>query len=68
MGGSIRTLISLFSERKSNRIKQVVKSLSLIRIWINLLTELKLLLVNHLGEYVITGKGKEYPQTYNPHW
>lgn len=40
----------------------------LVRIWINLLTELKLLAVNHVGEYVITNKGREYLQTYNPHW
>ena len=40
----------------------------LVRIWINLLTELKLLEVNQVGEYVITDKGREYLQTYNPHW
>ncbi len=40
----------------------------LVRIWMNLLTELKLLMVNVVGEYVITNKGREYLQTYNPHW
>jgi hypothetical protein len=34
----------------------------------NLLTELKLLVVNVVGEYVITNKGKDYLQKYNPHW
>jgi hypothetical protein len=40
----------------------------LVRIWMNLLTELKLLMVNVVGEYVITNKGRDYLQTYNPHW
>lgn len=40
----------------------------LVRIWINLLKELELLAVNLVGEYVITNKGREYLQTYNPHW
>ncbi|HEX7209056.1 MAG TPA: hypothetical protein VF233_12790 [Nitrososphaeraceae archaeon] len=40
----------------------------LVRIWMNLLTELKLLVVNVVGEYVITNKGKDYLQRYNPHW
>jgi len=40
----------------------------LVRIWMNLLTELKLLMVNVVGEYVITNKGKDYLQKYNPHW
>jgi hypothetical protein len=40
----------------------------LVRIWMNLLTELKLLIVNVVGEYVITNKGRDYLQTYNPHW
>lgn len=40
----------------------------LVRIWMNLLTELKLLVVNVVGEYVITNKGKDYLQKYNPHW
>jgi hypothetical protein len=40
----------------------------LVRIWINLLTELKLLAVNDVGEYVITNKGREYLQIYHPHW
>jgi len=40
----------------------------LVRIWINVLTELKLLAVNDVGEYVITNKGREYLQTYHPHW
>jgi hypothetical protein len=40
----------------------------LVRIWINLLTELKLLVVNYVEEYVITNKGREYLQIYNPHW
>jgi hypothetical protein len=31
-------------------------------------TELKLLMVNVVGEYVITNKGKDYLQKYNPHW
>ena len=39
----------------------------LVRIWMNLLAELKLLMVNVVGEYVITNKGREYLQTYNPH-
>ena len=40
----------------------------LVRIWMNLLTELKLLMVNVVGEYVITNKGRDYLQTYNSHW
>jgi DNA-binding PadR family transcriptional regulator len=40
----------------------------LVRIWINLLIELKLLAVNQVGEYAITNKGREYLQTYKPHW
>ena len=40
----------------------------LVRIWMNLLTELKLLMVNVVGECLITNKGREYLQTYNPHW
>jgi hypothetical protein len=40
----------------------------LVRIWINVLTELKLLAINDVGEYVITNKGREYLQTYHPHW
>jgi hypothetical protein len=40
----------------------------LVRIWMNLLTELKLLVVNEVGEYVITNKRKDYLQKYNPHW
>ena len=34
----------------------------LVRIWMNLLTELRLLVVNVVGEYVITNKGKDYLQ------
>jgi hypothetical protein len=40
----------------------------LVRIWINLLKDLELIAVNYIGEYVITNKGREYLQTYNPHW
>jgi hypothetical protein len=40
----------------------------LVRIWMNLLIELNLLVVNVVGEYVITNKGKDYLQKYNPHW
>jgi hypothetical protein len=40
----------------------------LVRIWIDLLTELRLLALNQVGEYTITNKGREYLQTYNPHW
>jgi hypothetical protein len=31
-------------------------------------TELKLLTVNLVREYVITNKGREYLQIYHPHW
>jgi len=63
-------ILKCLSEGKNEEylIQQFDNDEQLVRIWMNLLTELKLLMVNVVGEYVITNKGKDYLQKYNPHW
>jgi hypothetical protein len=63
-------ILKCLSEGKNEEylIQRFDNDEQLVRIWMNLLTELKLLAVNVVGEYVITNKGKDYLQKYNPHW
>jgi hypothetical protein len=63
-------ILKCLSEGKNEEylIQRFDNDEQLVRIWMNLLTELKLLVVNVVGEYVITNKGKDYLQRYNPHW
>ena len=63
-------ILKCLSEGKNEEylIQRFDNDEQLVRIWMNLLTELKLLVVNVVGEYVITNKGKDYLQKYNPHW
>jgi hypothetical protein len=63
-------ILKCLSEGKNEEylIQRFDNDEQLVRIWMNLLTELKLLMVNVVGEYVITNKGKDYLQKYNPHW
>ena len=63
-------ILKCLSEGKNEEylIQRFDNDEQLVRIWMNLLTELKLLMVNVVGEYVITNKGKDYLQRYNPHW
>ena len=63
-------ILKCLSEGKNEEylIQRFDNDEQLVRIWMNLLTELKLLIVNVVGEYVITNKGKDYLQKYNPHW
>jgi hypothetical protein len=63
-------ILKCLSEGKNEEylIQRFDNDEQLVRIWMNLLTELKLLVVNVVGEYVITTKGKDYLQKYNPHW
>src|SRR5918912_3066823 len=61
-------ILKCLSEGKNEEylIQRFDNDEQLVRIWMNLLTELKLLMVNVVGEYVITNKGKDYLQKYNP--
>jgi hypothetical protein len=63
-------ILKCLSEGKNEEylIQRFDNDEQLVRIWMNLLTELKLLMVNVVGEYVITNRGKDYLQKYNPHW
>jgi hypothetical protein len=63
-------ILKCLSEGKNEEylIQRFDNDEQLVKIWMNLLTELKLLVVNVVGEYVITNKGKDYLQKYNPHW
>ncbi|MDQ4012848.1 MAG: hypothetical protein M3146_03880 [Thermoproteota archaeon] len=63
-------ILKCLSEGKNEEylIQRFDNDEQLVRIWMNLLAELKLLVVNVVGEYVITNKGKDYLQKYNPHW
>jgi hypothetical protein len=63
-------ILKCLSEGKNEEylIQRFDNDEQLVRIWMNLLTELKLLVINVVGEYVITNKGKDYLQKYNPHW
>jgi hypothetical protein len=63
-------ILKCLSEGKNEEylIQRLDNDEQLFRIWMNFLTELKLLVVNVVGEYVITNKGKDYLQKYNPHW
>jgi hypothetical protein len=63
-------ILKCLSEGKNEEylIQRFDNDEQLVRIWMNLLTELKLLMVNVVGDYVITNKGKDYLQKYNPHW
>ena len=63
-------ILKCLSEGKNEEylIQRFDNDEQLVRIWMNLLTELKLLVVNVVGEYAITNKGKDYLQRYNPHW
>jgi hypothetical protein len=63
-------ILKCLSEGKNEEylIQRFDNDEQLVRIWMNLLTELKLLVLNVVGEFVITNKGKDYLQKYNPHW